>query len=210
MRGTTALAGLAFASVLAMSAPGAAAQGVMDEWATVKLPSPPALVPVTLDPGTTALLVLDLAAQTCNADARPRCVAMIPRVGKLLAAARAKHWLVVYTLGAASTPADILPGVAMAGGEPLVKASPDKFINTDLDKILKDHGIRTVVAVGAAAEGAVLHTAATAAFRGYDVVVPVDGMAAENAYAEQYTAWDLVNAPRLPEHVKLSALALIQ
>ena len=111
-----------------------------------------------LEPATTALLVLDLATQTCNAQARPRCVAMVPRAATLLQAARAKHWLVVYTLGGASSPSDILPGVAMLGNEPLVKASPDKFINTDLEKILKDHGIKTVVAVGAASEGAVLHT----------------------------------------------------
>lgn len=75
---------------------------------------------------------------------------------------------------------------------------------------MADDGIKTAVMIGAASEGAVLHTAVSAAFRGYDVVVPVDGMASANTYAEQYTAWDLANAPRLPEHVKLSAVGMIE
>jgi nicotinamidase-related amidase len=184
----------------------ASAQGVIDEWASVKAPPPPALERVAVDPKTTALLVLDLAGQTCNAEHRPRCLAMLPRVKAFLAKARAKGWFVVYTLGAASTRTDILPDVAMQGSEPLVTSGPDKFVATDLEKILKDHGIKTVVAIGAAAHGAVLHTAAGSAFRGFDVVVPVDGMAADTAYAEQYAAWDLVNAPRLGDRVKLTAL----
>ncbi len=188
---------------LSAPAPGLA-QGVIEEWSHVQVPPPPPLVKVTLDAGSTALLVLDLATQTCNATQRPRCIAMLPRVKALLAHARAKGMFVVYTLGAASTPADILPDVAMRGGEPVVTAPPDKFAGTDLDAILKAKGIKTAVVVGAAAHGAVLHTAAGAAFRGYDVVVPVDGMASETAYAEQYVAWDLVNAPRLADRVKLT------
>jgi len=188
----------------------ASAQGVIQEWASVKAPPPPPLNHITIDPKTTALLVLDMATQTCNATQRPRCIAMLPRLKPLLAKARAQGWLVVYTLGAASTPADILPEVAMLGSEPIVKSTPDKFVATDLEKILKDHGIKTVVTIGAAAHGAVLHTAAGAAFRGFDVVVPVDGMAAETAYAEQFTAWDLVNGPRLGDRVKLTALDWIE
>jgi len=33
---------------------------IIDEWATVKAPSPPELKSVTLDPKTTAILVLDM------------------------------------------------------------------------------------------------------------------------------------------------------
>jgi nicotinamidase-related amidase len=164
---------------------------------------------VTVDPPTTALLVLDIAKQTCNAEQRPRCIAMLSRVKTLLATARAKGLFVVYTLGAASTPADILPDVAMLGGEPIVTSGPDKFVNTDLEKILKDKGTKTVIAVGAAAHGAVLHTAAGSAFRGFKAIVPVDGMAAESVYAEQYTAWDLVNAPRLATMVTLTKTDMI-
>ncbi len=214
MRHDRILSRLAASAILAavscLPAAPSCAQGVLDEWATVKAPPPPTLSRVTLDPKTTALLVLDLAKQTCNAKQRPRCIAMLPRVQKLLATARAKNWTVIYTLGTASTTADILAPVAMLGNETLIKGYPDKFLGTDLETVLTARGIKTVVAIGAAAEGAVLHTAATAAFLGFDVVVPIDGMAAESPYPEQYTAWDLLNAPRLGEHIKLSAIDLIQ
>ena len=47
----------------------ASAQTIVDEWATVQAPKPPELKPVTLDPKTTALLVLDFVKQTCNTEA---------------------------------------------------------------------------------------------------------------------------------------------
>jgi hypothetical protein len=62
----------------------------MDEWAGVKAPPPPEVKSVTLDPKTTALLLIDIIKQTCNMQRRPRCVAMVPKVQKLLAEARAK------------------------------------------------------------------------------------------------------------------------
>jgi len=49
-----------------------------------------------------------------------------------------------------------------------------------LEKILNDKGIKTVVVAGTAAQGAVPNTASQAAFRGRQVIVPVDGMSAEN------------------------------
>jgi nicotinamidase-related amidase len=56
----------------------------------------------------------------------------------------------------------------------------------------------------------VLHTAAGAAFRGFAVVVPVDGMSSSSIYAEQYTAWHRVNAPRLGDRVKLTRIDMIK
>lgn len=182
------------------------AQGVYDEWDKVVPPAPPALVSVNIDPATTALLVLDVAKQTCNQQQRPRCIAMLPKVEKMLSFARQKGLFVVYTLGAASNTADILPPAAMLGGEPVVKSGPDKFVNTDLDNILRAKGIKTVISIGAAAHGAVLYTSSGAAARGYEVLVPVDLMASEIPYAEQYTAWQLVNAPRIGDHIKLTRL----
>jgi nicotinamidase-related amidase len=57
-----------------------------------------------------------------------------------------------------------------------------------LDKVLKDHAIRTIIAVGTQVQTAGLHTAAEAALRGYKVAVPVDGMSGDSLYPEQYTA----------------------
>ena len=65
--------------------------------------------------------------------------------------------------------------MAPAADEPSVKSKADKFLNTDLEKILKDKGIQTVIVTGTAANGAVLYTGTGAAFRGLKVIVPVDG-----------------------------------
>ncbi len=78
--------------------------------------------------------------------------------------------------------------------EPVVQSGPDKFLNTDLEKILKDRGIRTVIVAGTAANGAVLHTASEAVLRGFKAVVPVDTMSADNAYIEQYVAYHFISA----------------
>ena len=62
---------------------------------------------------------------------------------------------------------------------------PDKFLNTDLEKILKDKGIKTVIAVGTAAEwrGAV-HREPAPRCAALNVIVPVDGMSAVDPFAE--------------------------
>ncbi len=165
----------------------AQAADIVDEWASVKAPPAPALKPVTVDPGTTALLMLDFVKPNCTN--RPRCLAEMPAMHKLLTEARSKGVLVVYSTAGKATANDILKDVAPAPGEPVVHASVDKFAGTDLEKILKDKSIRTVIVNGTAAHGAVLYTGSAAALRGMQVIVPVDGMSSEDLYYEQATAW---------------------
>src|SRR3990172_8039260 len=183
----------------------ALSQTLVDEWAGVRAPPPPELKPVTIDPKVTALLMLDLVKPFCGP--RPRCGASLPAVQRLLTQARAKGVQVVYTLG--TKVADIYPELAPVAGEHVVTSGPDKFLNTDLEKVLKEKGIKVVIAVGTAAEGAVLHTAAGAALRGLKVIVPLDGMSSLTTYAEQYTAWHLTNAPRLGAQTTLTRIDLI-
>jgi len=182
----------------------ASAQDVIAEWNSVKMPPPPELKDVTVDPKTTALLLLDFNKQTCNAERRPRCIATIPKMKKLLDYARAKGILVAYSLSAGAVPGDIAADLAPLAADPVVTSGPDKFMGTDLEKTLKDKGIKTVIITGTAAHGAVLYTASGAALRGMHVIVPVDGMSAEDIYAEQYVAWNLVNAPRVSAMVSLT------
>lgn len=188
----------------------ASAQTIVDEWATVKAPKPPELKPATLDPKTTALLVLDFLKQTCNAERRPRCLTSIPKVEALLKLTREKGMTVVYSVTSASTPDDIAKELTPREGDPIVKAAADKFYKTDLEKILKDKGITTVVVVGTAAQGAVLNTASQAAFRGFKVIIPVDGMSAETPYYEQYTAVQLATSPGVGQQTTLTKIDLIQ
>lgn len=185
-------------------------QDVIAEWNSVKTPPPPELKDVTVDPKTTAFLLLDLNKQTCNAERRPRCIASIPSMKKLLDYARSKGILVVYSLSAGAVPGDIAADLAPIEGDPVVTSGPDKFMGTDLEKILKARGIKTVIVTGTAAHGAVLYTASGAALRGMQVIVPVDGMSAENVYAEQYVAWNLANAPRVSAMVTLTRVEKIK
>ena len=190
LRAATMIGVVTMATVLA-PAPVRAAS-IVEEWDSVKAPAAPALKPVTVDPKTTALLMLDFMNQNCGK--RPRCVESIPAMKKLLDAARAAKVPVVYSFIANTTAADVMKDVAPIDGEPSVTSGPNKFLRTDLDKILKDKGVQTVIVVGTAANGAVMNTAAHAALTGYNVIIPVDGVSGD-PYTEQYTVWHMVNAP---------------
>jgi nicotinamidase-related amidase len=203
------LIGWGLAAFICLLCTSAFSQTIIDEWNTVKVPPAPELKPAKIDPRVTALLMLDFNKQTCNAERRPRCVASIPKVQKLLMEARAKGVSVIYSLSTGAAVADIAKELGPSAAEPVVSSGPDKFLGTDLEKILKEKGIKTVIAVGTASHGAVLHTASGAALRGMQVVVPVDGVSAENTYAEQYTAWHLLNAPRISTLVTLTKIDLI-
>jgi len=199
---------LGIAWLTAASAP-SLGQTVVDEWATVQAPPAPAVKPVSADPRTTALLMLDFNKQTCNAERRPRCIASIPRVKRLLSLARAKGAVVVYSLSPGAQAADIAPELAPQKDEPVVASGPDKFLGTDLEKLLKERSIQTVIVAGTAAHGAVLHTASGAALRGLKVIVLVDGISAETLYPEQYAVWHLLNAPRIGAQVTISRTDMV-
>ena len=195
----------ALAAVLSYAVP-SSAETIIDEWAQVKAPPPPELKSVTLDPKTTAVLVIDMIKQTCNEQRRPRCVAALPKIEKLLAAGRARGATVIYSLFPSPSPAtfpdpvigDYVPALAPKGNEPVVTSFVDKFMlgdkDTGLQKILKDKGITTLVPVGTTPHNGVLFTSVMAALRGFKVVVPVDGMAGNNAYEDQIAAYTLANS----------------
>jgi len=193
--------------LLALALP-ADAGNIVDEWANVKAPAAPVLKPVTVDPKTTALLMLDFMNQNCGQ--RPRCLDTIPAMKKLLGEARANKVPVIYSIIANSTPADVIKDVAPLTDEPHVLSGPDKFRNTDLEKILKDKGITTVIAVGTSSNGAVLYTGSGAAFRGLNVIVPVDGMSAVDPYAEYSAVFTFMNAPQVSAKTTLTRSDMIK
>jgi len=217
---------LCFAALLSgiavLYTPPTMAQNVVDDWANIKTPQPPTLKPVTLDPKTTALLVMDLIKQACNEQNRPRCIASLPRIEKLLSAAREKGVTVIYTIFPSPAPnipapviGDTLPAVAPKGDEPVIVSFVDKFIlrdkDTGLEKMLKDKGITTVITVGTATHGAVLYTSSAASLRGFNVVVPVDGMSGNGqiAFDEQAVAYILTTAPIVSPKITLTRTDMI-
>lgn len=154
------------------------------------MPNKPEIVAVTVDPKTTALLVLDLNAR-CEDPAQP-CHELVEPVGRFLARAREVKMPIIYTA------ADRFKGTPLARmphafnqqhDEPVIfPAAFDKFYGGEMQPFLSARGAKTLIITGASSNQAVLYTA-TAAVRpfGYDVIIPVDGIIARGDYEHEFT-----------------------
>ena len=199
------LAGMTLA-LSAAAIPLAYSQNIIDDWSQVQAPAPPALQAVRIDPASSALIVMDVSVRTCSHAKRPRCTATLPAIARLVREARASGVLVLYSLVGHDKRSDVPKAFAARSSDTVLSgAGPDKFVGSDLEAILKAKHIRTLITVGTSAEGAVLNTASGAAFRGFAVVVPVDGMSSDTLYGEQSTAWYLAHAPRVSQSTRLTA-----
>jgi nicotinamidase-related amidase len=184
----TALLGVLMTAV-AMASSG----DILDDWDSAKAPAKPEIKAVTVDPSTTALLILDLMKSNCGQ--RPRCVATVPNVKRLHDGARAAGMLIWYSFVGSNnqaTPADMVdPGIGARDGEWERQGGPDKFLGSHLEEKLKAHNIKTAIICGTSFQGVGIGTGSELAQRGYKVIVPVDCLSSEDAYNEQYAAWHL-------------------
>ncbi len=187
------------------------AQGAINDWSGLKFPPPPILKPVTVDPKTTALLLFDFTTQSCSRQRRPRCAASMPKMKKLLDDAHKRGMYVIYSVALKNTAAkDIMPDITPKAGEPVLPSlGPDKFLNSNFEKMLRDNKITTIIINGTSAESTVLHTGGEAALRGFNVVAPVDGMSSNTAFVEAYTAYHLVNTARVKNKTELTSVDMI-
>ena len=196
LRGAAA-AGVAIAIAFAASS---LAADILDDWATVKAPPPVELKPVTVDPSTTALLILDMMKINCGA--RPRCVATVPTVKKLNEEARKAGLMVWYSFvgsnGMATTADQIDPALAAKDGEWVRQNGPDKFIGSNLEEKLKARGIKTVIVCGTSFQGVGIGTGGGAAQRGFKAIIPIDCLSSEDTYMEQYAAFHLFKGGPTP------------
>jgi nicotinamidase-related amidase len=179
---------------------------IIEEWDSISIPSPPELQKITVNPQDTGLLICDIQNQNCNEERRPRCVKRLPQLKILLSAARGHGMPVFYTLTSSAGSQDIREEVQPRQGEPILKSGVDKFHKTDLEHVLREKGVKSVIITGTSAHGAVLHTATGACLRGFRVIVPVDGLSASEPYAEQYTLWHMVNAPGTRQNTVLTRI----
>jgi nicotinamidase-related amidase len=155
-------------------------------------PAIPAPAAVTLDPKTTALVVLDIINPTCTT--RPACNESIPALQAIIKKARDASVPVVYTNTAAANA--IVPQVAPAAGDvTVVPTNADKFNNPDFDATFKAKKVTTLLLVGTRSNGAVLYTAFEANVRGYTVVVAVDGISGSVPFETTLAQWQLLNQP---------------
>ena len=154
---------------------------------------------VAVIPATTALIVVDMQndfVKPGGALVVPSAAETIPAVQRLLALARGHGPAVFYTQDT-HEPGDIefpiwgehvLRGswgwrivdelTPQAGERVIEKLRYDGFFGTSLDHELRLRGIATVIVCGTVANICVLHTAGSAALRGYGVILPVDAISA--------------------------------
>ena len=82
---------------------------IIDIWNTIPTPTIPKLQAVTVNPKTTALLILDMENTICKS---PRCIATIPNINNLITTARTNNMLIIYSLTHVGNINDIFKSLA--------------------------------------------------------------------------------------------------
>lgn len=159
---------------------------------TLQMPALPDPVRVTLNPATTALLVLDYVEPICNT--QPKCKSqMLPAMTPFMARVRKAGLTVAYGTREQNM-SKWLPEVAPAPGDiKIVNVAQDRFYTTDLDKALKAKGISTIIMVGWKVSGSLAYTSVGATVRGYTVVIPVDTTTAATDYETTIGFYQILN-----------------
>jgi len=160
----------------------------------------------TLDPRTSAVIVIDLAndfvypggtiADAGGPEYQKNAQAIVPDLSRLLDAARAAGVTVIYATDA-HTPGDSelrkWPPHAMAGTKQaeiipelspkpgdivLAKQTYSPFLSSAIDDVLRERGITRLYIVGLHTDCCARHTSGDAFQRGYDLVWVTDAMTA--------------------------------
>ncbi len=183
---------------------------------TLQMPATPDPARVTLDPKTTALMVLDYVEDICNA--QPSCKGqMLPAMTPFLERVRKAGLVVAYGTREQNM-THWLKEVAPAPNDiKIVNTAQDRFYNTDLDKLLKAKGIKTLIMVGWKISGSVTYTSVGAMARDYTVVIPMDTTSAASGYETTIGFYNVLNSgnanlanePLKPKSVTLTRTDMI-
>jgi nicotinamidase-related amidase len=162
---------------------------------------------LTLDPKTTALVLIDLEHAIVAMDLAPYSSAeVINRAAKLANAFRKKGGMVVYVrvlvtemaqlpvdqplMGGGPPPpnaSELVPEAGMQPGDVVVaKRQWGAFHGTDLEQHLRRRGIRTIVMGGIATNIGVESTARSAHDLGYELVFAEDAMSSLSAEVHEF------------------------
>jgi len=161
---------------------------------------------VIVNPKATALIVVDMQndfVKPGGALVVEQAKGTMSAIQRLLALARRSGMVVLYTQDT-HDPGDpefpiwgqhvlrgswgwqIVDELAPQAGERVIqKLRYDGFFGTPLDHELRMKDIKTVIVCGTVANICVLHTAGSAALRGYKVILPVDTISAITPFDQQ-------------------------
>jgi nicotinamidase-related amidase len=160
---------------------------------TLQMPATPDPARVTLDPKTTALMVLDYVEDICVK--QPSCTGqMLPAMTPFLERVRKAGLIVAYGTRKQNM-THWLKEVAPAPGDiQIISTAQDRFYNTDLDKVLKAKGIKTIIMVGWKISGSVTYTSVGAMIRDYTIVIPMDTTSAGSSYETTIGFYNVLNS----------------
>ncbi|MGQ0548319.1 MAG: cysteine hydrolase family protein [Armatimonadota bacterium] len=170
---------------------------------TIEVPDVPVQPAVSVPAATSALIVVDMQNDFVSQGGAlvvPDAAATVPVIATLLRRSRAAGVRIYYTQDT-HQPGDpefpiwgehvlegtwgwqIVDALRPPSGERgavrvIQKLRYDGFFGTSLDHELRLAGIQTVIVCGTVANICVLHTAGSAAIRGYQVILPVDAVSA--------------------------------
>ncbi len=160
---------------------------------TLQMPATPDPARVTLDPKTTALIVLDYVEDICAK--QPSCKnQMLPAMIPFLARVRKAGLTVAYGTREQNWTHWLKEVAPAAGDIKVINTAQDRFYNTDLDKTLKAKGIKTLIMVGWKVSGSVTYTSVGAMARDYTVVVPMDTTSAGSGYETIIGFYNVLNS----------------
>jgi len=172
---------------------GQAAQAPGGKMQTLQMPATPDPARVTLDPKTTALVVLDYVEDICNNQASCK-TKMLPAMTPFMAQVRKAGLTVAYGTRAQNM-TKWLKEVAPAQGDiKIINTAQDRFYGTDLDKELKAKGVKTLIMVGWKISGSIQFTSVGAMAHDYTVVIPMDTTSAGSDYETTIGFYNVLNS----------------
>src|ERR1700731_1106202 len=172
---------------------GAAANRAAGRMVTLQMPAMPDPARVTLDPKTTALMVLDYVEDICNSQASCK-TKMLPAMTPFMERVRKAGLTVAYGTRAQNMTKWLKEVAPTPGDIKIVNTAQDRFYGTDLDKALKAKGIKTLIMVGWKVSGSVTYTSVGARVPVYTVVIPVDTTSAGSAYETTIGFYNVLNS----------------
>ena len=187
---TALMSGLALALCAGVAQSAQAPAGKM---MTLQMPATPEPARVTLDPKTTALVVLDYVEDICNS--QPSCKGkMLPAVTPFMEKVRKTGMTVAYGTRAQNMTKWLKEVAPAANDIKVINTAQDRFYGTDLDKQLKAKGIKTLIMVGWKISGSITYTSVGAMAHDYTVVIPMDTTSAGSDYETTIGFYNVLNS----------------